>query len=331
VANESNAAHFDSLARQALSCYGGESWQCSFLRHNENLTFKVLDDAGHSYLLRLHKPAVKGFEGLAQSQAAIRSELMWLEALRRDTGMALQQPVENTAGDCVTLLNCSNAEKPIPVTLMTWVDGEPVNWQEENAVELAAGFARVVSVFHRQSQVFQPPSGFIRPAYDKNSLMAALAELNRGVQAGIITAADYRQFELACEYILRLMDNIGTGREVWGLIHSDWVGNLIRNGKAVTPIDFSLCGFGPYALDLAICLCNLNRPLRPVFLEHFGRDVSDGELRQIESFTIYIITLSASRFIFTNLWGDWFTRRFPVIAQQQCTALLANRSFLFDM
>jgi Ser/Thr protein kinase RdoA (MazF antagonist) len=319
----------DMLARKALVCYGGGNWDFSFIRHNENLTYKAAGPDGQEYLLRLHLPAVQGFTGPAQDVAAIQSELIWLDALRNETGLLLQRPVPNLLSSPVTLLEYGSA--CIPATLMTWVDGSQVTWQEEDAEEITAEFAKVVSAFHGQSRRFRPPAGFVRPAYNKEKLTESLVVLAGGVDAGIITGNDYRMFEHAGAYICRAMDSAGYSRDGWGLIHSDWIGNLIRTGKSVTPIDFSLCGYGHYLLDLAICICNLNKPLRPVFTSCFGAEFSQGELRLMEAFTIYIITIAASRFIFTDLWGDWFTRRFPLIAREYCNRLINGQEFLFEI
>src|SRR5579863_5453428 len=113
---------YSAWAEQALKSYALHNPQITFLRHNENLTFHVSDHGqGASYLLRLHFPLNENFKepfkGMRQQPAALASELLWLEALHRDTPLTVQQPVRNISGSLVTLIQVGTTT--IPCTLLS--------------------------------------------------------------------------------------------------------------------------------------------------------------------------------------------------------------------
>src|SRR5690606_24437972 len=55
------------------------------INHSENHTFQIDTQGQGSFTLRIHRPGY-------QSQPSIESELAWLAALRRDTGLPIPEP-----------------------------------------------------------------------------------------------------------------------------------------------------------------------------------------------------------------------------------------------
>src|SRR5262245_25988595 len=84
------------LAERALGAYGLGGARLAALTNSENMTFRVDAPDGERYVLRIHRPNRK-------SVAAIRSELLWLAALRRDTDLIVPDPVPSADGALVTL------------------------------------------------------------------------------------------------------------------------------------------------------------------------------------------------------------------------------------
>ena len=62
----------DALARFDLGSGAG----VTFVRHGENTTYRVTATGGRRFALRIHRPGY-------QTPDAIRSELAWMESLRR--------------------------------------------------------------------------------------------------------------------------------------------------------------------------------------------------------------------------------------------------------
>src|SRR5688572_22434342 len=112
--------HFIEWSRIGVAQYPLSASTVHFLGHSENLTFHVVErERGEQYLLRLHWPSTANFAGLRQRPAAIESELHWLEALRRDTAITVQEPVRNIHGDVVTSLTLPEVGS-VPCTLLRW-------------------------------------------------------------------------------------------------------------------------------------------------------------------------------------------------------------------
>ncbi len=91
--------NFQRWARIALAQYPLDAASLTFLGHSDNITFRVEDGQGASFLLRLHDPVIPYYRGMRQRPEAIASELTWMEALLGEGGIRLQQPVRSTSGE----------------------------------------------------------------------------------------------------------------------------------------------------------------------------------------------------------------------------------------
>lgn len=74
-----------------------------FIRHNENITYKVTEKrSGDTYLMRMHKPITKNMQGVQNMREAIQSELEFLLAWSSHSELPVQIPVPNLNGELVT-------------------------------------------------------------------------------------------------------------------------------------------------------------------------------------------------------------------------------------
>src|SRR5436305_10436151 len=89
------------LAETALTAYDLGDVHLTPLAHFFNTTFRVdtcppsEDARGKRYVIRIHRPGT-------QNALVIQSELLWLQALRRDTGLVVPVPVPTRTGELVT-------------------------------------------------------------------------------------------------------------------------------------------------------------------------------------------------------------------------------------
>ena len=117
-------AYQQYLALRALSAYSIASPKITFLRHNENMVFRVIDaQAGHAYLLRLHSPLTAAFEGERLRPKGIASELCWLEALADETSVVLQRPVRTKEGNLVNMI--AGKQGDIACSLLQGIEADP--------------------------------------------------------------------------------------------------------------------------------------------------------------------------------------------------------------
>ncbi len=116
---------FNDVARRAVAEYDMKGYPLMFIRHSDNVTFKVEGPGLGAYLLRIHVPVTRAMGAHGADSSAVNSELLWLEALSQDTDLVLQKPVRNRAGALVTQVPAENVALPVNCTLMHWVDGQP--------------------------------------------------------------------------------------------------------------------------------------------------------------------------------------------------------------
>lgn len=129
---EEQQIYFNDAARRALAEYGMQGYSLEFIRHNEDVTFKVRSPDLSACLLRIHVPVSSATGTHGADSRAIDSELLWLEALNRDTDLAVQEPVLNRTVALVTQVRAEDAALPVNCTLMHWVDGQPYHRDSES-------------------------------------------------------------------------------------------------------------------------------------------------------------------------------------------------------
>jgi hypothetical protein len=88
---------FNDVDRQAAAEYDMKGHTLMFIRHSDNVTFKVESPGLGAYLLRIHVPVTRAMGTHGADSSAVNSELLWLEALSQDTDLVLQKPVRNRA------------------------------------------------------------------------------------------------------------------------------------------------------------------------------------------------------------------------------------------
>ena len=111
----------NNLIQEAPAHYDFTDPRLDFIRHNENITYRVTDAAG-SYLMRIHQP-VEGFSlGIHRRERAVeeyvRNEMELIEYVGGEGRVTVQKPVGNRSGELVTLLADGT-----PVTVLEWVPG----------------------------------------------------------------------------------------------------------------------------------------------------------------------------------------------------------------
>ena len=89
--DRSQIARLRRLAVKAMANYDVAEPRIELVAHGENTTYRVISSDDRQYLLRIHCPNRHGHN--LDSEAAIRSELAWLVALRSETPLEVPEPV----------------------------------------------------------------------------------------------------------------------------------------------------------------------------------------------------------------------------------------------
>jgi Ser/Thr protein kinase RdoA (MazF antagonist) len=223
--------------------------------------------------LRVHAPC-------RHDTAAIRSELLWLQALSAE-GFVVPTPLRTRAGGLWTTASAEGVGRPRVCTLLTWVPGRFERRRRTPAILRKIG--GLMARLHEQARRFRKPPSFVRPRWDHDWLFGRRAETRAGWAR--LGRRQERLFTAVGERMGRIMGQLGTGPDVFGLIHADLIfSNVLFHQGEARPIDFDDCGFGYFLYDMATLLDRIEmrqdyaalraallegyRQIRPLAAEH---------------------------------------------------------------
>ena len=237
-----------TAVRTALPRWGiGPAATATMINHSENTTYRVDDpERGRRTILRVHR---SGYH----AEAAIRSELRWLDALREEAGVATAAILPADDGEVIQTLGHGSLPEPRHAVMFSFLSGvEPA----EDA--LLAPFERlgeVTAALHAHARGWPIPQGFVRPTWHFDTMLG-----DRPIwgdwRAGMgVEASQAAQLQRLADLIELRLGRYGKARQRFGLIHADLrLANLLLEGEITKVIDFDDCGFGWYLYDLGAAL-----------------------------------------------------------------------------
>ena len=272
----------------ALKSFGMEDAQYDMIRHNENMTCKVMHE-GQFYSLRIHQP-IAGFStrlitGYRNDTELMRSEVDLLLHMIRNGFDHLQQPMKNVQGEYV-----SEVGDGIPAMLLTWVEGTAI--PEEEGAKYAEELGKLACRIHQAVKGFDGE----RIAYD-NRLCDRMAEETReAVAIGHLPAGVGQRCMRELSVVRRTQDKYAReGRTT--MIHADLsLGNILITDHGLIPIDFSLSGYGSLAQEAGMLMSNYqDEDSCKRLLEGFSKageeiDATDADIFLVFSILLFICT-----------------------------------------
>lgn len=325
-------SRYKSIAMTALSAYHLDSATISFIRHSDNVTYKVVDQEKQSYLLRIHIPVTKAMGTHGADVQMINSELLWLEALNKETDLTLQKPVRNRTGHFVTRVPGEEFTMPINCTLLHWVDGGP--YHRDLETELTAyQIGELLAKLHNHASKWTIPKGFTRPKRNIPYFTRVLRGIEPAVHDGRIKHSDYAEFARAIELLTTMISNLKESRQTHGLMHADaHKGNMLIDAGKVRIIDFSFCAFGNFMFDLGICLSDMKTHLHHAFLEGYQKvyALPDNHEQWIEGFFIGSIVGTFSFWASNQETHDLLEKKAPHIAREYAAKFNRGEHFWFQ-
>lgn len=250
LSHRGQVARLKRLALCALHEYEVAPTRMSLLSHEENTTLRVEDAGGGQYVLRVHRTVGSPWHPVRDVEA-VRSEMQWLAALRRDTGLGVPEPVHTKNGDLLTVATADGVPEPRVCVLFRWLGGR---FHRESLTPLMLEkVGTFMARLHDHAATFAVPEGFTRHIQDNMSdeirtgILAMLSEVRPAEDVGVVEEATGR--------IQGVMDRLGTGPGVFGLIHADLhQDNYLFHRGEVRAIDFDDCGWGHHLYDFAATL-----------------------------------------------------------------------------
>jgi len=246
-------------------------WGCSpaatahMINHSENVTYRVDDrEAGRTTILRVHRPGY-------HSEAAIRSELRWLDALRDEVGVVTAATVPARDGATIQTLGGDELAPPRYAVMFSFLAGaEP---SEAALLEPFERLGEVSARLHGHARRWLLPDGFVRQTWDFDTMLGS-RPIWGDWRAGMgLDVASEAQLQRLADAIQRRLRRYGQGADRFGLIHADLrLANLLLEGPTTKVIDFDDCGFGWYLYDLGAALSFIeDRPDVPDLIDAWVR------------------------------------------------------------
>ncbi len=270
MSDRTTLARLRRVAIRALQAYDLDQARLELIAHGENTTFRVTCPDDTRCLLRVHRPRRHGRD--VDSEAAIRSELEWLVALRSATTLAVPDPVRSITGDLTTTVTTGELDGPRVCSLLRWMNGRNRNRSARPVHQRRLG--GVLAQLHDHADEWSIPDRFVRIRWDH------AAYFGNTMVYGDVDAADawtllrpgLRQHAArVADEVGKVMQAWGEGPNVFGLIHADaHLDNVLFDGTETRLIDFDDCGFGYRIYDVAVALWELrHRSDYPAFRAAF--------------------------------------------------------------
>lgn len=219
------------------------------LHQSENTMYLVRQSGRNEKLvLRIHSHRMA-----YHTEPSIRSELQWMEALRREAGVETPAVFAARDGSLVQRISETGPGMPRLAVMFGFLEGrEPVG------VALVPEFERLGEItarMHRHAQDWTRPPGFLRHTWTAEAILGQIPLWGRWQDGIGMDAAAIRLIGRMADVVSRRLGALARDRERFGLIHADMrLANLLVESDRTKVIDFDDCGFGWFAYDLATAL-----------------------------------------------------------------------------
>lgn len=251
-------ASLERLAAVALRSWRRQPREISLVKMRENAVFRVVDEQGDAFALRIHR---QGYH----DDDALGAELQWMAALRQD-GIEVPRVVPAHDGRLFVSVDSEECPGARQVDLFEWIDGRALGTSEAGLRGELADVGRTYRVvgrlaasLHDHTAKWPLPAGFRRHCWDLEGLVGEhpfwgrfweLPALGVEERRLLLRARDRARIDLQS-----FARQPGAGRH-YGLIHADLVPEnlLLTDQGEVRLIDFDDAGFGWHLFDLATAL-----------------------------------------------------------------------------
>ncbi len=239
------ALRLRAVAQVALAEFGFGRYRLRLIKHLVNTTFRLDCDEGR-FVVRVHRTKDRKL-------SEIESEVVWLEAIARDTDICVQTPRRTVDGRLVAVVDIDGAP-PCPVTVLSWLKGRVFSSDMRGERHFAL-LGRLTAQLHAHAQMWSPPKGFDRPRWDAAGIMGADAPYSLQRLGPLLPAAVRRDLEEVYARLAEVEIALAARADLHGLIHRDLTfSNVLFTAQEARPIDFDEGGFGCYLHDFGSSL-----------------------------------------------------------------------------
>jgi Ser/Thr protein kinase RdoA (MazF antagonist) len=234
----------------------------TLLNLSENATFALSDPvAGRDLVLRVHRIGYSSAE-------EIRSELAWINALRRDGAIETASPMPGSNGELLQTLESPSGRPPRYAVAFERLPGK----EPDPSIEAARWFERLGALtarMHRHAKAWALPAGFRRKRWDVETMVGPNGYWGSWRAAIGLGPPEIAVLEEALAFIKQRIERFGAGPERFGLVHADLrLANLLVDQGHLRIIDFDDCGFSWFIYDFATAVSFIeHEPIVPDLLQ----------------------------------------------------------------
>lgn len=318
--------------QEILNEYGIREPEITFIRHNENRTYKVGDHDGSTYLLRIHQPVKDGMAGLQHTYDGLLGELQMLEHLSGWDKLLVQRPLRNREGELITVIE--HEGKRWNSSVLTWLEGRDLQKDDVSDPVLVEKLGARIAELHKFYGQYVQEGLDKRPSQGIAYNQYMIEVIKQGLAKELFTSSDVSVIEDTISLVNSLLAD-RVNEEAWGLIHGDLsLGNIIMTSDGeLCFIDFGFFGPGYNYTDVAMGAMMVPSELRNLFLrgyygnEHTGQD----KLVLLEGFMLLAII---GYYVFqmeNESVHAWMRERMPKLCADYCKPYLSGERIFYSV
>lgn len=247
LTNRGRARRLRQLAIAALADYDLDVKSVRLITNAFNGIFRVDAEDGHKYVLRVCRPD-ETENGLLQ----LRSEMIWLAALRRDTDLQVPEPLVTRRGEYVSTTQVDCVPEARHCVIFSWLPGRDLD--EQLNIEALEQFGALVARLHRHAAEWTPPAAFSIRRYD-TPFPFELPILFDDAHRAMLPLARRELFASTVERVQAAINHLQASGAPMRVLHGDlhrWNAKFYRG--RVSPFDFQEILWGWPVQDIAITL-----------------------------------------------------------------------------
>ena len=217
----------------------------SLLNLSENATFALSDPTvSQELVLRVHRVGYSSAE-------EIRSELAWMQALRRDGVIDTASPLPGSNGELLQTLTSPSGQPSRHAVAFERLPGK----EPEAGADAPRWFERLgelTAKLHLHTKSWVLPAGFRRKWWDLDAMVGDKGYWGSWRDAVGLDGPGETAVEQTLSLIRQRIDRFGMNPERFGLVHADLrLANLLVHDTHLRIIDFDDCGFSWFMYDFA--------------------------------------------------------------------------------
>ena len=276
----------EELIRSLLARWGiSSNATLTLLSYSENATY-LIQSADKKYVMRVHRVGYHTING-------VRSELAWMQALRRDTQLETPIAIAGLDGEFVQLVDVDTHDEPRMVVLFEHIQG--IQPEVEDLIDSFRQLGSMTAKMHQHAQHWTRPEYFERQHWDLKGAFGEHPNWGHWKLGFDPNVAGLEIVQRAADQMTQRLTTYGLSNTRYGLIHSDFrLANLLVREGETKILDFDDCGFGWYVYDLASSVSFLEnheniQDIITSWLQGYFSEapLSDDDLQEIPTFMLF--------------------------------------------